>query len=942
MKKIILCVSLVCSLFLFSCVDKNEEVDEDAKPTWLGNSIYDELKNPKQDILTGTFNTYLRLVDDLGYSNVLSQTGSKTVFPANDEAFDKFFKNNNWGVSRYEDLSGAQKKMLLYSSMLDNAILVSMLSNVSSGSTTVMKGMAMKHATTQNVIDSIPFYLTPTVTFQNNPYWTSYDKTGIYAVSDNTKPMMIHFTREQMLANSITTLGDNSDFSIITGSPYTEGSAYIFRDKIINSDVTCQNGYIHQVQDVLTPPGNLAQVIREGGETKLFSRMLDRFCIPFYDATTTNNYNDWAIQHNAPLHDSIYQIRYLSSVSQDQKAMNYDTHSNSISSELLLPFDPGWNGYYVQNLILGAVDWTLADVGAMFVPEDEAIKKYFLPGGTGEFLMDQYGVKPNTLENLEENIDAIPQNIIQKFLANLMKVSFIASVPSKFESMTNDVSDEMGMSVGLLKKSTDGTYDVKIANNGVIYVLNDVIAPTEYEAVSAPAYFSNLMKVINWVIQNKAKNGSTSNKYSIDLDFYAYLKAMSANFAVFLPDDKAFDQYYVDPATLGNKQPVALHFYYSNLSDARLCCSKWAYDPVTNQVGDSLAEVNDITTMASQLTDIMNYHTVVLKAGERIGTNKYYKTKQGGEIKVSGGSVGASVESGGQINNGLAPSKIETVYNEKNGVSYRINHLIQGPQQSVYKVLNENENFSEFLKLCQGFDNEQIMEWVGISSQADETTGISPQDLYRVFVNNGNKCLDYNVRFFNTYNYTLYAPDNDAMQVAYDHNLPTWEAVYNLYANYANKGNDEETQAQAQAYAMINEIKSFIRYHFQNTSVYADNVVPSASYQTLLSDDHGIYQSVSISGGNGVLKVTDLSGTSHTIDSSSPGLMSNEMTRDFLFDNVKESATKVVTSSFAVIHELDEPLYYNKSKSYNSSLSTAKGMARLVKKYLALKASNKL
>lgn len=122
---------------------------------WLNGSIYEELKNPGGSGLVGTFNNYLRLVDDLGYAETLSRTGSKTVFPANDEAFDRFYSSNEWGVTNYEQLSQAQKKLLLYSSMIDNALLVGMLSNNSNGLNDVAKGEVLKHETALSVIDTI-------------------------------------------------------------------------------------------------------------------------------------------------------------------------------------------------------------------------------------------------------------------------------------------------------------------------------------------------------------------------------------------------------------------------------------------------------------------------------------------------------------------------------------------------------------------------------------------------------------------------------------------------------------------------------------------------------------------------------------------------------------------------------------------------------------------
>ena len=96
----------VVSGLMVSCSDGYELAKED--PEWLGSSIYDYLSSE------GNFTQTIRLIDELGYSEVLAKTGSKTLFVANDEAFARFYQNNTWGVGRYEDLTDAQKKLLLY------------------------------------------------------------------------------------------------------------------------------------------------------------------------------------------------------------------------------------------------------------------------------------------------------------------------------------------------------------------------------------------------------------------------------------------------------------------------------------------------------------------------------------------------------------------------------------------------------------------------------------------------------------------------------------------------------------------------------------------------------------------------------------------------------------------------------------------------------------
>lgn len=525
-------IMLMIGCLGFSACSDNYDLDDGRDPEWLGGSIYDELKNPNQSKLEGTFNTYVRLIDDLGYTQTLSKTGSKTIFPANDEAFAEFYKNNAWGVKRYEDLSLAQKKQLLYGAMLDNAILVQMLSNISDGATDVIRGAAMKHVTGVNVIDTITHIYNRGLMPQNNIYWDKFNN-GIDMVMDGTRPMMVHFTEKQMISNDITLDGENSDFEVITGNKYNKdkGSAYIFRNPIIRQDITCSNGYIHQMKDVLIPPGNLAEVIRTNGNSTYFSRMLDRFSVPVFSSAITNNYNDYATVNNLTLIDSIYEKRYFSQRSQNGVALTTDPNNEPYNHPLI--FDPGWNGYYVQNTN------ALADMEAIFVPTDKAMEDYFLPGGPGAFLIEQFGKLHNTKENLAENIDSIRIDIIQAFINNLMKVSFINTVPSKFGNIMDDASDPMGLSLDVLNRNEDGTYDVKIANNGVAYMLNHVFAPNRYVSVFAPTLFDPHMQIMLSAITDGENGNSLLN---LGINFYAYLLAMSANYALFIPSDGAFSK----------------------------------------------------------------------------------------------------------------------------------------------------------------------------------------------------------------------------------------------------------------------------------------------------------------------------------------------------------------------------------------------------------------
>jgi hypothetical protein len=273
--------------------------------------------------------------------------------------------------------------------------------------------------------------------------------------------------------------------------------------------------------------------------------------------------------------------------------------------------------------------------------------------------------------------------------------------------------------------------------------------------------------------------------------------------------------------------------------------------------------------------------------------------------------------------------------------------VIQAPQNSVYKTLSDNPQFSEFLTACSGFAATDLLTWAGIS---DVTTslGTSEQDQYTVFTSTygsgtskvENACLDYNVKFFNTYNYTLYAPDNTAMEAAYAAGLPRWSDIQTMFDTY---GEDAAQSIKDEAKLKIKAIRDFVRYHFQSTSIYADNTVESGTFQTLCMDNLGVSLELAVSAnsGKGKIYVSDIAGVSHSIDASGSKLV-NRMTRDYWFNSGRSNATSITTSSFCAIHEISEPLYNSANKRFDGAWSSAKARAKAIQAYNRAKAMNKL
>ncbi len=990
MKKLILYASIFCMGMVSSCT-KDELVPEDEKPEWLGSSIYQELANPTK--LDGTFNTYLKLIEDCGYANTLSRTGSKTIFPANDDAFAAFFASDNqFGVHSYAQLSTGMKRQLLFSSMLDNAMLTGMLSNVKKDDNNVSRGVALKHATSVSVTDSIHHIYNEGLMPQGNTYWDAYRVGGIDLVFDATVPMMVHFTREQMLNNNITTIGTDCDLAVLRGEPIgttlsDSDIPFIFSSKVVKPNITCQNGYIHQVDKVIVPPGNVGQVLRGekaskfsdaadpyANSTELFSRIVDYHCAPYPNSTVLKNANDYIISQNlanhtsTPLYSSIYELRYFSKKSHSLNPLTtssgttVDPNGSSTKAKQL-SWDLGWNQYTSSSD-------ALSDMGAIFVPTDRAVIDYFVgKDAPGSYFIDNYGChtgEENTLENLRENLDTMfvrGNGILTTFVNNLMQPSFIESVPSKFNTIQQSTSGEfMGLTLkDIATKDNNSKYDIIVANNGVVYKLNKMIVPDLYQSVLGPATIYPEMSIMSNFAQDKT-DGLTASTWGADL--YYYLLAMKSKYAFLVPSNDAFRNVpFINPMSLAGSNPHAVEFYShwevnkNNEQVEVIGARLHSFNIATGEINPTPSvTIEDVTAVAtdykSLINDLLQYHTIVLSQSANFGENEYYLTKHGGAVRLvnyDAKNFTGYICGGAQLNNRVAPAKVKRGWYDKNagnGWTIELEGTVQPSITSVNKLLyaygetNESDNrFGKFLDMVSIFSDQELLSWAGIAATA--TVGTAPQERYWVFSPRGGKALDQNVNFFNGYNYTFFAPDNAAMtQAETQMGLPTRAAVNEIYEKYygneADYDESEVKEAKAQVLNMLNALRAFVRYHFQNNSVFADKNVPQVSYQSMYSSELGVPVNITTSSTNGVMTVTDAAKRSMTVNANGDKIV-NFMCRDYEFDSEAKSAKSINVSSFAVVHQISEPLCYDKSGRYDSQWSTANARRQAGQNYYSIK-----
>ena len=977
--------ALLSTVGFTSCADDKFHLKdyEESTPEFLGQSIYHELQN------RGEFSTVLRLIDDLEYAEVLSKTGSKTLFVANDSAYGEFFKNNPWGVTSYEGLSKNQKRVLLNNSMLNNAYVLEMLANTEGGG----KNLCLRQGTSATASDSVTRWsvddLPKTLSLTETDWFSQLRSKGdsVYMALDATDPMMTHFLEGQM-KNKNVTFGDVE--KIMNDVPWipegTTSFGFINDCRIIDGDIVCLNGYLHLLDKVLLAPGNMAEVIRSNGNTNYFSAMLDRFAAPYYNEQLTRQYkalNDISA-------DSIFEKRYISNRSQGGGKITKRPDGLSFGEQQFLPFDPGWNQYAVSSSTVKE-----QDMAAMFVPSDEAMLNYFVYGG-GTDLIQRYGIAENTEENLLVNLYQIPLHLIQPLIQNLMKDSFNESVPSKYLTIVNDAQDQMFASYTSEEAYKAHIDKCLLANNGVIYITNTVDAPADYASVIAPALISSNTQIVRSVVRadDNYIEGTSYNNAPLKQYFSTYLKAMQSNFSFFVPIDEGLEAYgYVEPASFAT-QPFGAkstnRYYWSFKYDDK---TRGAVIPVEataynynlakgQQPGTDKKKGNSYVSKVTDnmsagvgqqkrmnLIEMIDQHILVHDnpAGVNDGRT-YYLSRNGAPVRLTekgtfeGKNIGMKVEGGYQVMindpaEGYAENdhkaevlegydKTSTSNGYGNGMTYLIDRPIQPTMRSVYNHFKANAELSPFYEFYElanpDYVSDDLLRACGYYKQEvlDAKTGLPTGEFkdmssadqqaeklkFHVFARQNDNvqgtttyCPANNeqlVRFFNNYNYTIYVPTNEQVTAARAKGLMTWNEIEEWVKGRTNDYENELSEADlAKARTMITVLVNFVKYHFQDQSVFVDNITGTQQYQTSCIDNvTNSYLSLDVNQSPSTLSVLDRSGKTVNVVASEE--MRNILARDICYNARAASASYIKNSSYVVIHQIDGYLNFNSPEDY--------------------------
>lgn len=841
---------LVASCLFYTSCREDYYLDEE-EPTWLGESIYGFLKEK------GTYNYFVRLIDDLDYTEVLSKTGSKTLFVVDDATFDAFFKENEWGVSSYEQLSESQKKVLLNSSMLNNVYFSDMLGYASGR----LEGRTIRRTSAVSIYDNL--YKMPGGELPESPYWNQYRNSGIVLLKDNTPAPLVNFTHDYLVANNLAP----EDYILITGQDasytYDKNDVFINGVRIAEPNLKCKNGVVHRMERLITPLTNMAEVVTNDTTVTRFSQLLDRFAAPYYSYTASLEY-----QRIYGGTDSVFVKKYMATHGHNTglsgNFINTSGNEIQISApadtivDSYLKMDPGWNTFASSDIV--AMN---QDMGVMFVPSDKALEAYW-NGGGGEFLKDRFGSWEN-----------VPNYVIDDFLNNHMKPSFVASVPSKFDQVKNDGQVEMGVEKEHVERAI-------LCCNGVVYITNRVFPPVSYVAVSAPTLVNEDMKIMRWAIE----------RYGFD----AYLLSMDSYYSFILPTDDAFKA-YLDPLSVAQGEPEMWEFYYDERTK-NVKAKAYEYDLETRTIGAEKTPAPTSAQVDDRLEDIIDHHIIVDTIDLSHDGKIFYRNKANGTVRVDVNPQGGyNVFGGYQIESQqpihVTTENIKDQTKEGNGKTYIVPSVMMTSLQSAYAAITaqagDAENPGPF------YEFHKLMNEAGVFYTDEDFSSFGQT-----------------VEAFNTYHYTMYIPSNEAVKAAIEAGLPTMEDAEEFILTQEENYSFDEDDYRDSIRSMIAD---FVNYHIQDNSVYVGGGNNVGNYETSTLDaETGTFCRLSVKGSNSGISIVDGAGNSHSVDTSDPALY-NIMTRDYLFDNSDlQASTQIETSSFAVIHRIKNALYHEKDQ----------------------------
>ncbi len=430
---------LLASVALVQCRKKALD-DYYGRPEDLEPGIYKVLEDK------GNFKSYLAAVDKAGYKQTLSGAGYWTAFVPHDSAFQVYFTANS--ISGVQDMDSALCRKIVTYSLVYNAFKQERISDFQAN-TGWIEGTAFKRRTANytGVYDDKNSSGAPIKAIASN---RNNSGSFFYVDADNNNKHIPIFETQFMTGKGLGASDYNYFYPASSYSGFNVAEA-----KVVQKDITAENGIIHVVDRVITALPSIDQYIGSNPNYSEFKKLLDKYLVQFVlNQTVTNNY------------------RALTGTTTDVFTKVYNAS---------LAFSPN-----NENFLKLQDNDAQSDCYTMFVPDNTALLNY---------------INTVFLEHFP-SLDALPVNVIYDFVnAHMWRT---AVWPSKFSSTFNSVGEE-----ARFDPATD-VVDKKVLSNGIFYGTNKVQEANVFSSVYGKAYldpnYSMMTSLLNLDLKFQISN----------------------------------------------------------------------------------------------------------------------------------------------------------------------------------------------------------------------------------------------------------------------------------------------------------------------------------------------------------------------------------------------------------------------------------------------------
>jgi len=432
-------------LLLVNCRKKTWEEYYD-RPASLEAPIYQQLE------ANGNFKQLLTCIDKAGYKNTLSAAGYWTLFAPNDDAFNNdaefkaFLQGRNF--SDVSSIDSATAQMIVQYLLVYNAFEQNRLDDFQSSSGWV-ENAAYKRRTAYYT----GFYTDTTVTGQAVKAVASNrnNVAGLYYVSsDNNNKYIPFFTSSFFAAKGLSAADYNYFYPNTSFTGFNVANA-----KVTQQDIAAENGVIHFIDHVVTPPPSIDQYLKTKPQFSEFKKLFDQFMVLFIKNT-----------------DATHRYQVLTGGSDNVLVKVYNS---------LLAYSPNNENFLKLQDNDGQRDgWT------MFAPQNDSLTSYI-----NRVLLENY-----------PSVSSLPLQVIADLLNAQMWQTTVW--PSKFSSTYNYLGEAAAMN------NQTNIVDKKILSNGIFYGTNKVNEPNVFSTVYGKAYlnpnYSIMTRLLNFELRDVITN----------------------------------------------------------------------------------------------------------------------------------------------------------------------------------------------------------------------------------------------------------------------------------------------------------------------------------------------------------------------------------------------------------------------------------------------------